>query len=124
MLSSSINLQWPPFIQRAASDILTDYGPFVFGNRPVRTRMPGGVGAGGGKPPGYPITPSTGVNLWGESPLPLYMNPVNVSTLTQVLAKGKGGTARNRPKEAGAQSCEPTNRNSIQGPVSGLVSTT
>src|SRR3990170_907565 len=51
MLSSSINLQWPPFIQRAASDILTDYGPFVFGNRPVRTRTPGGVGAGGEKPP-------------------------------------------------------------------------
>jgi len=51
MLSSSINLQWPPFIQRAASDILTDYGPFGFGNRPVRTRTPGGVGAGGEKPP-------------------------------------------------------------------------
>ena len=51
MLSSSINLQWPPFIQRAASDILTDYGPFVFGNRPVRTRTLGGVGAGGEKPP-------------------------------------------------------------------------
>src|SRR3990172_1098987 len=51
MLSSSINLQWPPFIQRAASDILTDYGPFVFGNRPVRTRTPGGVGAGGENPP-------------------------------------------------------------------------
>src|SRR3972149_1351927 len=51
MLSSSINLQWPPFIQRAASDILTDYGPFVFGNRPVRTRTPGGVGAGGETPP-------------------------------------------------------------------------
>src|SRR3990170_5836621 len=51
MLSSSINLQWPPFIQRAASDILTDYGPFVFVNRPVRTRTPGGVGAGGEKPP-------------------------------------------------------------------------
>ena len=67
-------------------------------------------------------TPGMGVNLWGESPL--YVNPVNVSTLTQVLAEGKGGTARNRPKEAGVQSCEPTNRNSIQGPVSGLVSTT
>src|SRR4030042_4120950 len=51
MLSSSINLQWPPFIQRAAGDILTDYGPFVFGNRPVRTRTPGGGGAGGEKPP-------------------------------------------------------------------------
>ena len=49
--SSSINLQWPPSIQRAASDILADYGPLVFGNRPVRTRTPGGVGAGGEKPP-------------------------------------------------------------------------
>jgi len=54
------------------------------------------------------------VNLWGESPL--YMNPVNVEkTLTQILAEGKGGTARGRPKEAGVQSDEPTNRNSIQG---------
>ncbi|HLA27775.1 MAG TPA: hypothetical protein VJZ49_07755, partial [Syntrophales bacterium] len=43
--------QWLPFIQRAASNILTDYGPFVFGNRPVRTRTPGGVGAGGENPP-------------------------------------------------------------------------
>ena len=25
-------------------------GPFVFGNRPVRTRMPGGVVAGGAPP--------------------------------------------------------------------------
>ena len=58
-------------------------------------------------------TPGTGVNLWGESPL--YLNPVNVKTLTQVLAEGKGGTARDRPKEAGVQSYEPTNRNSIQG---------
>jgi len=31
--------------------MLTGYGPSVFGNRPVRTRMPGGVGAGGEKPP-------------------------------------------------------------------------
>jgi len=38
-------------------------------------------------------TPGMGVNLWGESPL--YMNPVNVEkTLTQILAEGKGGTAR------------------------------
>ena len=87
MLSSSINLQWPPFIQRAAGDILTDYGPFVFGNRPVRTRTPGGVGAGGENPPATRCTPGMGVNLWGESPL--YVNPVNVSTLTQVLAEGK-----------------------------------
>ena len=30
------------------------------------------------------------------------------------LAEGKGGTARDRPKEAGVQSYEPTNKNSIQ----------
>ena len=36
---------------------LTGYGPSLFGNRLVRTRMPGGVGAGGGEPPGYPIIP-------------------------------------------------------------------
>ncbi len=30
---------------------MTGYGPSIFGNRPVRTRMPGGVGAGGEKPP-------------------------------------------------------------------------
>jgi hypothetical protein len=61
-------------------------------------------------------TPGTGVNLWGASPL--YVNPVNVksrSTLTKVLAEGKGEIVRDRPKEAGVQSYEPTNRNSIQG---------
>jgi len=48
------------------------------------------------------------------------VNPVNVLiTLTKVLAEGKGGTVRDRLEEAGAQSYEPTNRNSIQGPVSG-----
>jgi len=45
-----------------------------------------------------------------------------LNTLAQVLAEGKGGTARDRPKEAGVQSYEPTNRNSIQGRVSGQVS--
>ncbi|GAB6268973.1 MAG: hypothetical protein STSR0002_17150 [Smithella sp.] len=46
-------------------------------------------------------TPGRGVNLWGVSPL--YVNPVNVKsswTLTKVLAEGKGGIARDRPKEA------------------------
>jgi hypothetical protein len=55
-----------------------------------------------------------GVNLWGESPL--YVNPVNVnvfSTLTKVLAEGKGVSVRKGLKEARAQSYEPTNRNSI-----------
>jgi len=61
-----------------------------------------------------------GVNLWGESPL--YVNPASVfDTFAQVLAEGKGGTARDRPKEAGAQSDEPTNRNSIQGRVPGKL---
>ena len=64
-----------------------------------------------------------GVNLWGESPL--YVNPVKVlNTLTKVLAEDKGVTARDRPKEARVQSYEPTNRNGIQGLVSGQVSTT
>ena len=53
-----------------------------------------------------------GVNLWGESPL--YVNPVNVlNTLAKVLAESKGGIVRDRLKEAGVQSYEPTNRNSI-----------
>jgi hypothetical protein len=50
------------------------------------------------------------------------MTPFTVdvlNTLTKVLAEGKGGTARDRLKEAGAQRYEPTNRNGIQGPVSG-----
>ena len=48
-------------------------------------------------------TPGMGVNLWGESPL--YVNPASVFTkFAQVLAEGKGGTARDRLEEAGAQS--------------------
>jgi hypothetical protein len=41
----------PTGFQRTVGYILTDYGPLVFGNRPVRTRTLGGVGAGGEKPP-------------------------------------------------------------------------
>jgi hypothetical protein len=52
-----------------------------------------------------------GVNSWGESPL--YVNPVDATALTEVLAENKGGTVRDRPKEVGAQNYEPTNRNSI-----------
>jgi len=37
----------------------------------------------------------------------------------KALAEGKGETARFGLKEAGVQSYEPTNRNSIQGQVSG-----
>jgi len=48
------------------------------------------------------------------------VNPVNVlNILTKILAEDKGGTARDRLKEVGVQSYEPTNRNGIQGPVSG-----
>ena len=67
-------------------------------NRLVRTRMPGGVGAGGEKPPATRCTPGTGVNLRGVSPL--YVNPANGKTLAKVLAEGKGGIVRDRLKEA------------------------
>jgi hypothetical protein len=47
-----------------------------------------------------------GVNLWGASPL--YVDPTNMgSILVKVLAKGKGGTARNCLKEAGVHRYEP-----------------
>jgi len=57
-------------------------------------------------------TPGMGVNLWGESPL--YMNPVpSFMMVAKVLAEGKGVTVRWGLKEAGVQSYEPTDRNSI-----------
>ena len=63
---------------------------------------------------GCPFDPVQGMGS------PLYVNPVNVlNILTKILAEGKGGTVRNCLKEARVQSYEPTNRNSIQGPVSG-----
>jgi hypothetical protein len=68
-------------------------------------------------------TPGMGVNLWGESPLCVNLAK-GINPLAQTLAEDKGGTARFRLKEVGVQSCEPTNRNGIQGPVSGQVSTT
>jgi hypothetical protein len=44
----------------------------------------------------------------------LYENPITVvSGVKQVLAEGKGVSVRRGLKEAGAQSYEPTNRNSI-----------
>jgi len=46
-----------------------------FGNRLVRTRLPGGVGAGGEIPPATRLL-GMGVILWGVSPL--YVNPVIV----------------------------------------------
>jgi len=39
--------------------------------------------------------------------------------VVQTLAEGKGETVRFGLKEAGVQNYEPTNRNSIQGQVSG-----
>lgn len=46
-----------------------------------------------------------------------------MKTYHEVLAEGKGETARSRPKEAGAQNHEPTYRNGIQGQVRGRVRT-
>ena len=51
MLFLKYQLAVAAFFQRTVGYILTDYGPLVFGNRPVRTRTLGGVGAGGEKPP-------------------------------------------------------------------------
>ena len=57
---------------------------------------------------GCPFDPTQGKGS------PLYVNPVNMlNILTKVLAEGKGGTARDRLKEVGVQSYEPTNRNGI-----------
>ena len=36
--------------------------------------------------------------------------------IRELLAEGKGGIARDRLKEAGAQTCEPTDRNRISRP--------
>jgi hypothetical protein len=52
------------------------------------------------------------------------MNLVMEICIAEVLAEGKGGTARGRLKEARGQRCEPTDRNVIEGPVSGQVGTT
>jgi hypothetical protein len=63
---------------------------------------------------GCPFDPTQGKGS------PLYVNLVNVlNTLAKVLADGKGISMRRCLKEAGVQSYEATNRNSIQGPVSG-----
>ena len=67
-------------------------------------------------------TPGIGVNLLGKSPL--YMTPFHhLMMVTKVLAEGKrlrlakasqeGDIVRCRLKEAGVQSYEPTDRNSI-----------
>ncbi len=47
--------QLPSAFQRTVLWTFSRPRPGIFVNRPVRTRMPGGMGAGGIKPPGYPI---------------------------------------------------------------------
>jgi hypothetical protein len=48
--------------------------------------------------------------------VPCTVNPtLSRDSVNQVLAEGKGVSARRGLEEAGAQSYEPTNRNSIQG---------
>src|SRR4030042_3152742 len=51
----------------------------------------GWCGGRGRKTPGYPITPGTGVNLWGESPP--YLNPVNDQNIDTSTSRRQG---RNR----------------------------
>jgi hypothetical protein len=56
-------------------------------------------------------TPAMGVNLWGERPL--YVNPVNddvFSTLTKVLADGKGVSVRKGLKGCSEAQGEPRAR--------------
>jgi hypothetical protein len=38
-------------MSKSCGDTLSGYGPMFYGNRQVRTRLLGGVGAGGEKPP-------------------------------------------------------------------------
>ncbi|MGK5093100.1 hypothetical protein WDW89_13920, partial [Deltaproteobacteria bacterium TL4] len=54
----------------------SDYGPTLFGNRRMRTRMSGGVGGGGEKPLPTRCVPGMGMNLWGVSPLYIIRNIV------------------------------------------------
>ena len=49
------------------------YGSAGLVNSPVRTRMPGGVGAGGEIPTGYPIMRVSKARLWSQ--LPGHANP-------------------------------------------------
>ncbi len=66
-------------------------------------------------------TPSTGVNLWGGSPL--YetgsleedQHAKWITLIDQVRGEGNCGEVTNRGKEAGAKTCEATNRNVIEG---------
>ena len=65
-----------------------------------------------------------GVNLWGVSPLYENLWYSCLWILPKVRAEGKGGRATDRLKEAGEQTCEPTdpaNGRDIQGLAPGRV---
>ena len=57
--------------------------------------------------------PGMGMILWGASPLYIFQEGDEKSTLKKVLAEGKGVRVTDRLKEAGVQTCELTNRNRI-----------
>jgi hypothetical protein len=48
---TGVNLHLPPSFQRSVGYTLSSYGSMFFGNRPVRTRMRVGLGAGEEIPP-------------------------------------------------------------------------
>ena len=50
-LHSHSSRSYPERPARFVTPLLPGYGPVISVNHPVRTRMPGGVGAGGEKPP-------------------------------------------------------------------------
>ncbi len=57
--------------------------------------------------------PGMGMILWGASPLYIVRKVVKYDNFEKVLADGKGVRVIFRLKEAGVQTCEPTNRNRI-----------
>ena len=69
--ASGDQLQLPSAFQRTAEGSLTRLRPGIFVNRPVRTRMLGGVGAGGEKPPAtrFAIIVSGRSSRLAESPV-------------------------------------------------------
>ncbi|MDO9066853.1 MAG: hypothetical protein Q7W05_00140, partial [Deltaproteobacteria bacterium] len=50
-------------LSKSCGYISSDYGSMFFGNRLVRTRMPGGVGAGGENPPATRLGLDSGFDL-------------------------------------------------------------
>jgi len=61
----SVSLQTLCFLREATSERACSSN----WNRPVRTRLPGGVGRAVSNDRPYPITPGTACVLWGASPL-------------------------------------------------------